>query len=204
MLRPESSARHHLIGSAGGGGPIGVGVHLRGRYVEASVDLRAATHSLRNRLNRFMQGGVVVPLCGVVHVSWAVDRDRVAIEVLCALLVHRPELRARLEDGSRIGRLIEDLRTTSLQPVPHRIGVRRATTEILTAMRLLGYEHAFYGRPVPGDPLPESDEVVVRVLDRVRSSPYATGVDVDARQVRAVVEHNYLNVEPWPVQALTE
>lgn len=188
--------------SPGRGGQIGVGIAVDGRYVERTAGVRRATRSWRNRLNRFLQDGIVVPLCAVGHISWAVDRDRNTVELLCALLVERPDLRGRLAEQDRISELIRGLQTSKLDMPPYRMGARRATTEILTALRLLGYEHRFHGRPLPGEVLPEIDEIVPRVLERIRSNRFAAGVVVDEDQVRSVVKRDYLDVEPWPVDAL--
>lgn len=190
--------------SSGRGGLIGIGLAVDGGYVDSTAPIRRAAQTWRNRINRFLQSGVVVPLCAVDHISAAVDADRDVMEVLCTLVVDRPDVRRHLEDRSRVERLLADLRSNRPVVPPFRAGVRRATTEVLTAMRLLGFEHRFYGRPLPDDELAGEDSVVATLLDRVRSNPYAQGVEIDDAVVRSIVERYYLDVEPWPVQALIE
>lgn len=186
------------------GSRIGTGVAVKGRYTDATSSLRRATRIWRNRLSRFNMYGVVVPLCAIGHTSSAVNADRDVSEILCTLLADRPDIRRHLDERGRVERLAQDLRSNRLTIPRYRTGVRRVTMEVLTAMRGLGYEHKFYGRPLPDDPVPELGEVITRVLDRVRANPYAQGVEIEEGQVRAVVERAYLRVEPWPVRALIE
>lgn len=188
----------------GRGGPIGVGMQVAGRCAASTEPVRRARKSWRNRLNRFLQDGTVVPLCGAGHISWAVEADCAVVAVLCTVLADEPELRSRLHEPARIARLAGDLADQPHAPVPFRMGARRVTTEVLTALHLLGFEHRYGGRPLPGTMLPPADELVDRVLDRVAANPYAKDVKLDAAQARQVIEHFYLDVDPWPIGALTD
>lgn len=188
--------------SSGRSGEIGIGLAVEGHYVAATESIRRARRSWRNRINRFLQEGVVVPLCAVGHISLAIDRDRQTVQMLSALLVLRPDLRPGLSDDDRVGLLLSDLRATPLGVRSERTGLRRASTEVLAAMRVLGYQHRFHGRPLPDDQMPPLDEVVTKVIERVRSNPYAKGVEIERSNVEQLVRRNYLDVEPWPVGAL--
>lgn len=190
--------------SAGRSGPIGIGVGVDGDALAATAAVRAATRTWRNRLNRARQDGTVAPLYAIGHISGAVDADRQAIQALCALLALRPELRPRLAERGRVEQLASDLRTIRHHTPSYRMGTRRSTVEITTAMHLLGYEHRFFGRPLPDDQLPNEAEAVERVRQRIASNPYARGVHVDDGAIPEVIHKTYLGVEPWPFRALTE
>ena len=84
------------------------------------------------------------------------------------------------------------------------MGGKRKTVEILNAMRSLGYEHRFGGRPLPDDDLESIDDIVPRVVDKVRANPYAQGVEVSEDDVRDVVRSTYTSVTPWPFGALLD
>jgi hypothetical protein len=190
--------------SAGRSGPIGIGVGVDGDSLSATAAVRTAIRTWRNRLNRWLQDGSVVPIYAIGHVSGAVDADRQAIQALCALLVLRPELRPRLAERGPVEQLASDFRSIRHHTPGYRMGTRRSTVEITTAMHLLGYEHRFFGRPLPDDQLPNEAEAVERVRQRIASNPYARGVHVDDEAIRAVIDKDYLGVEPWPFRALTE
>jgi hypothetical protein len=69
-------------------------------------------------------------------------------------------------------------------------------------MRSLGYVHRYRGRPVPGDPLSDRDVAIARVQEHLARSLYARGVRIDAEIVASLVVSEYLEVPPWPFQAL--
>jgi hypothetical protein len=181
-----------------------VAVGLGGEYVDRSVAVRTSALGWRAHLDPLNVRGALVPLRPTGRVSWSVDTDRTALEVVAGLVARRASLRERLSDHARVRRLIDDMCMKRWRVVPFRIGGRRRVVEVLTAMRLLGYEHRFGGRPVPGEVQPAADEVVAAVLARVRANPHAQGISFDEELVRGVVERHYIAVEPWPVHALTD
>ncbi|MBX3314525.1 MAG: hypothetical protein KF906_09415 [Actinobacteria bacterium] len=184
-------------------GPIGVAVEVRGRYAQPTAALRRSVVAWRYGSRRLLRG-TSVPLCSTRTSARKVDIDRRLLDLICSLVADRPEVRRHLGDRSRVERLVHDLRSNRFEAPPFRVGFRRTTMEILTAMRSAGLEHRVDGRPLPGDPLPTEDEAVARVLAVLRSNPFARSLGIDDAKVRAVVVRDYLGVEPWPVGALLE
>ena len=68
-----------------------------------------------------------------------VERHRVLLQALCALLRARPALRPRLADPARAERLLDDLSRSDLSLIVPDLdgGFRRASMEVLQAMRAL-------------------------------------------------------------------
>lgn len=188
--------------SAGRAGPIGIGIAVEGCYVEASYDLRRAALTLMARIDRLFQHDTAVPLCARSAVSRAVDAQRELAAALCDLLADRPDLRDRLADPSRVERLVADITSAGLGSPPAAYGLRQSTTDVIWAMRQLGFGHRLHGRPLPGDEVPDEEVVIAAVLDQLKSNPHTTALDHAG--VRAVVEEHLLAVEPWPFQALLE
>jgi hypothetical protein len=186
------------------GGCAGAAIDISGSYVERTAEIQAALQTRRNRLLRFLLEAADIPLCASTVGSVRLDDDREAIGILCSILAVEPEMRARLAQPVRVNRLIHDLKTRRFRFAPFRVGFRRAVTEVLTGMRLAGFEHRFGGRPLPGVTLPPLDEVVRRVLERIAENPYARGVVIDQERAREIVRRNYLEVEPWPLEALID
>jgi len=73
--------------------------------------------------------------------------------------------------------------------------------EVAGAMRALGYSHAT-GRPMPGDPKPSVQQVTEEVLGRLRRNPWCRELDIDDAEVARLVRRTYLDVAPWPFDAL--
>jgi hypothetical protein len=205
MVQLDSSADGWMVDawSSGQSGPIGIGLRVSGRYTESTASVRKAATTFFNRLNRFLQSGTVVPLCAAGRISRSVDADRDAIAALVELLADRPTTRVRLSDENAVARLAEDLVSQPHGALPFKMGGKRKTVEILNAMRSLGYEHRFGGRPLPDDDPESSDTIVPRVVDKMRANPYAQGVEVSEDDVRHVV-HSYRSVSPWPFGALLD
>jgi hypothetical protein len=178
---------------------------VRGRYVELTEPVRAGPTSWRTLAPAAM-GQAAIPLFSsggtrlyrrMPEAQWA------TVDVLCALLADTPELRERLRDPLRVARLAADMAAGPLPPNPLvRMGARRSTTEVLSALRNLDYPHRYGGRPLPGDALPPLDDMVEQVMAHLRSSLYAAGVSVDPRHARDVIQRLYLEVQPWPFGAL--
>ena len=190
--------------TSGGSGGVGVGVRVDGALIERTREVRSRTRSLWNVLNGWSVEGVVVPCWSVAHRGPAVDADLATIRALCAVLRDRSELRERLADPVRLDHLAFDLRNVRRRRVPPRTGVRRTTFEILAALRSLGYLHRYENRPLPGEPLPEPDLVVAAVVARLRANPFCADLDISEAQVSETVRRHYLDVEPWPFDALVD
>jgi hypothetical protein len=180
------------------GGGTGVGVAVDRPNAEGVIELDRQVRRPWDRLR--LQGPRSVPLCRSILGGLRVRKAIVV--VLCGVLAERPEVRQRLGDEDRVTRLAADLARGPYEVVMDHTGVRRVTVEVLTAMRLLGYQHQFT-RPLPGDPLPTVDEAVVHVRERLAANPYAATLDVTDDQVRTLVRRRYLDVDPWPFGALT-
>lgn len=145
-----------------------------------------------------------MPLFAIGHISSLADADRSAIGVLCSTLAKRPPWQARLGDPDRVRRLIADVVSQRHDPLPFRMGARRQTTEVLTALHLLGFEHRLRGRPLPDDPIPPLDELVPKVLAKIHANPYAQDVHLDEATVRDLVDRHYVSITPWPFAALAD
>lgn len=191
---------HQPYGSA-----VAVGGDLRpGASAMHSVLPR---HSLRGVSNlralRRLRDADTMPLDVATQ---ATRRDRACRDTVHALawvLATNPAVRGRLADGGRTARLAIDLANGAVEKAWTEIyGFRRQTIEIETAMRALRFEHR-YGRPIPGDRLPTADDAVHQILHAISLNQHAVGVDIDHERVRNLVGRCYLDVQPWPFQALT-
>jgi hypothetical protein len=182
--------------------PGGAALLVSGAYARATEPVRHRRRSVRASVERLFESGTAVPLYDQQYVGWGMAGDVDTIRVLCSLLRDRPAWRVRLDEPARVERLVGDLAARQHTAITRRTGLRRSTVVTLNAMRALGYEHRLDGRPLPGESVPTTDELVPRVLDRVRSDPYAAGAHVEADDVRGVLEHFYTGVDPWPFAAL--
>lgn len=187
----------------GRGGPIGIGIRIQGETEIETSAVRAATKTGRNLLRRFLQDGRVIPLRSAGVISPRIDVERDTLMALCAALATRPSMRAHLADRERLERLIADLSSRPLQVRRQRAGVRRSTIEVLGALQSLGYRHDIGGRPLPGD-LPQLDHVTDGVMRQLNHNPYTRHLSLDRTTVSAVVRRHFLEVEPWPLAALTD
>ena len=151
---------------------------------------------------RRRQGGTVVPLCTDSGSLVAIRRDRETLLALVELLRTRPVLLGRLAVDRRVQRL-----ATDLQQSPGNVGetpaLRWQGFDMGVALRTAGFVHPIGGRPFPGDPLPSEAEVVesvaLSIARRERSGPR-----IDRSAIAEGVRRNFLDVEPWPFQALTD
>jgi hypothetical protein len=78
----------------------------------------------------------------------------------------------------------------------------RDETDIEYAMDKLGYTHP-YGRPLNAVDPSNLTELVDRVTDRVDQNPYRSDRGpIDRSKVEEAVRSHYLDIQPWPFQAL--
>jgi hypothetical protein len=185
------------------GHEFGAAVLVSGSCAEAADGLVARVNGWRDRFSRGFADGTALPLSRSSLRGWAYA-PRGLVVVLCALLRERPEWRSCLADRERVERLAADITARRYPPKQVSRGLRQRTWEMAQAMQTLGYQHEWYGRPLPGDRIADPDEIVPAVLEKIRASPYAQGLDVDSDDVRAFANKYYLNVDPWPFAALVE
>jgi hypothetical protein len=190
--------------SAGEGGTIGIGVEVTGRCRDSTDDILRSTRTIWNRFDQWFRGGRTVPLYAKWLISWTVEADLDLMQALCAVAADRPDARRHLDDRVRVERLLRDFELTRLRSVPQKMGSRRKNVEIMTAMRMLGFEHELSGRPLPDEDLVDTHVIAAKVLDRIGANPYAQGIDVDEEQVLSIIERTYTGVEPWPFAALLD
>lgn len=178
----------------------GVGVEVRGpRLLAATEGVREATVALWDYVGSVIDTRTVVRFAGHGYDAHVTDEERDTLAALVAALGHRPELRDGLADPARAARLADDLADRPMRRLDPPPAIRMATQAALTAMRLLGYDHRIGGRPIPGEALAPLDEVVRRTVDLV----YLTqGITLDGGRVADLAGRHYLDVEPWPFQAL--
>lgn len=202
---PQSGDRWGLVPFVADRGESGVAVQGVGTYVALLDPLHQQFSTRRNRwVRRFYWGTLrsAVPLSARARLlgSW-INPDRATVSALAAVLHDRPELRSRLSDPAVIERLAHDLRRPLAARTWHE-GTRRKTFEIYNALRLLRYGHR-YGRPFPGDPLPDDDTVVDAISAHIEHSRYTQNVHPSRDDIVRIVRREYLDVEPWPLGALT-
>ncbi len=178
----------------------GVGVEVRGaRLLAATEAVREATVALWDYVGSVIDTRRVIRFAGQGYDAHVTDEERDTLAALVAALGHRPELRDGMGDPARAARLADDLAARPVRRLDPPPAIRMATQATLTAMRLLGYDHRIGGRPVPGERLAPLDEVVRRTVDLV----YLTqGITLDAGRVADLARRHYLDVEPWPFEAL--
>ena len=186
-------------------------IHAKGEGVNVIAPILMALaassrrFTSRNPIRHALDHGPVVPL----HRPWTRSTyglwaERATIWALLRLLASRPKLRPRLLDQARAVRLGRDMEANKLGYVAPDAGVRRSTTEIVTAMTKAHVVHPLGGRPIPGDPLIPRNEAIDSVMHRLAENPFAKGVNVDAATVSAQLDNRYYRVEPWPFRSLVE
>ena len=187
-------------------GQAGVALKGTGSIEAALAPLKAEFDTTRNRVSRRMAmltARSAVPLwadaTGLLLRSLRGLPDLTTISVLAQVLNAEPALRDRV--AAEPSRLASGLSRPMGWPVQHD-GGRRETVETITALRTLGYRHT-YGRPMPGDHLAPVDEVVDAVLGAIARNPYSEGFHPSRTGVETIVRRDYLDIEPWPFEALT-
>lgn len=190
----------------GQNGEVGIALHLGPAAHDRLSPVLATLPTFRNRLNHWASGLPaslpIVPLRSRSTTGFPPGAERQTFAALVNLLHERPGARDRLDRAAATEQLAADLARCRLASGPEPRGVRRATTEVLVALRSCGYRHHIDGRPVAGDALPSLEDVTDDVLARLAASPYAKGVRVGRKQVERLVRKHYLDVEPWPFGAL--
>jgi len=134
---------------------------------------------------------------------------------LTGALAQRHELRAALDDPDTVRRLLHDMAHTPLRAVSAPFGMRRLTGEVSSALNgpfgLLKDPRAravlgpprILGRPLPHDP-PVAPEALTDLVMARLDNPWArTAADRLTRgKVEQALHRMYLDVTPWPFQAL--
>lgn len=180
----------------------GAAVLVSGSCADATDELRQSLTTLWTRFSRILSSGTAVPLYTPnFERAW---NDHVSmLAVLCGVLRGREEWRARLGDPQRVQRLASDMSARRYKPKRTSHGLRQRTWEMAQAMQTLGYTHEWDGRPLPTEQLADLEEIVPAVLEKIRASPYARGLDVNEDDVRAFANKYYF-VDPWPFAALAD
>ncbi len=192
-IAPFSTTQHDV--------PVGIGIEVTGRDVEATARVRALRNSWRNRLVRALQQGVVVPLAPEGAGERRFEGDRAVVAALCRVLAEHPEVRTRLDDPRRTRRLVQDMIRRPLREIVLVEPVARRAFEISSSLKRLGCVHRLGGRPLPGDPLPDEGELAERVQVDLQRNPYSRDLDISLSQIRQAIRERYL-VEAWPFAAL--
>jgi hypothetical protein len=183
-----------------GGSEIGVALSGTGSVAADVVALRDARPRLVRGLGALSTTGGRAPLLAASFVNAWVDADRMALDTLCRTLATRPTWRRQLADPQRVARLLRDLATREHGARATRTGVMRRAVETSVAMLSLGLVHPLNGRPLPDEVLQTEDDAVRSVMRKLADNPYA--LPADEAKVRATVKRRYLDVPPWPFDAL--
>lgn len=185
----------------------GLAIAANGELGEALKPMRKATVGVLRRLIKTFSGdevnGVVVPVVATVgRMSLPDDRQRATVQALCAVLAREPSRRARLDDEERCRRLVADVTASWIGvPAPLR-GMGRDSTDIHTAMDLLGLTYDYHRPLEPLDPA-TADDVIDAVKAKVDANPYRAGrPPIERAEVAEIVRRHYLDIAPWPFQAL--
>lgn len=182
----------------------GLAVRASGMLAVQSHHLFVASMTRWRRYNHWWASGTltghVLPIVpDAFHASCS--KERATVQALMRLLAARPDLRERLADSQRVTRLAVDLATRPLGVVHERTGITRDGLDTVTAMHQAGFVHRL-GRPLPGDHLPEVQQVLARTQELLASNPHRSGRRTDDGVVEGYIRSNYTDVEPWPFAAL--
>jgi hypothetical protein len=191
--------------SSGRAGVFGVAVLVSGHFEEVSHELIMATRTLGRRIDQWFQGGTLtgqrLPLLPRVTIFNPALAELATLTALAQLLVSREDVRARLDDRNRVTRLASDLASGCLKWPSHREGLRRDTTDIIIAIRQAGLVHR-YGRPLSAGELLPLDEAVAATRRLLELNRYRQGRHVLDESIASLVRAVYLDVKPWPFEAL--
>lgn len=124
------------------------------------------------------------------------------LAALVQVLGERPDVRERLWDLERVAGLAADLRRSVLVRPDPGVGVTRTSLEVIGALRRRDLLHR-HGRPVPGDPVRPTEDVVAVVRAELDGNPHCRDIDVPDGLLRRFVSEYVTEVEPWPFGALT-
>lgn len=195
VIRPWMQERH----------PCGIGIFVGGAYEERTAALFRATGSVWRRVGWATSGptGKVLPVLPAATMFSQCNRERGTMNALAAVLHAEPPLRSRLDDGDRMRRLANDLRTGSQVDPRYRTGSGRDATDIMNALRQGGLAHQFR-RPLSPAWSVSLGEMVDKVEESLRANPYRAGRSIDRRQVEAIVRREVVDVAPWPFAALVD
>jgi len=182
-------------------GPTGIAIRIGRTFEPQTRPLLKATSSRLRRLKGWsaaMYTGKAIPLLPTVR---AVTAERDTINALCRVLKHSSTWRDRLNDRDRMSRLAGDV--TSGRIGNHRGGGHfgRHATDIQVAMQAAGLIHPF-GRPLDPSQLPSLEAAVDAVATKLESNPYRQGRATDRADIERAVRRDFLDIAPWPFQAL--
>ncbi len=191
--------------SAGRSGVFGVAVLVSGHFEVICQPLIDATMTLWRRPDQWFQRGILtghrLPVLPRGSVFTAANRERSTLTALTQVIAACDEIRGRLAEPERMRALATDLSVGLLSWPSAREGIRRDTTDIITALRQAGFVHRF-GRPLTRDELPPLGEVVNATQARLTHNRYREGRSVSDDTVATVARSVFLDVEPWPFSAL--
>jgi hypothetical protein len=195
---------HYTVGQ---GAVFGIAIRVTGQLDDRSVSVRKDCVTWWRRVNMFFWGGRVgegghsipmIPANGPR--TYTAERD--TLRQLCELLAERPDLRERLNDSARVEQLAHDLSRTQLARAVAPEAIRGRTVDIDVALRHAGYTYRLT-RPLPGDTTAPLDEVIAHVRHQLDRLPQpAPGRNASDADIEAVARSHYLDVAPWPFDAL--
>ena len=178
----------------------GVGLWARGPLELQVAPVQAACRTpwawLATVGNSRHRHTTVVPLCKYCGTPYQ-PRERTTLSILCRFLAHRPDLRPRLHDVTRMNALVAELCAGAQADLEAKIYFRRNRIKIRRAMTALGLVHP-WGRPIPGQP-PKLDQNAAAnaVSDYMTSHRLATR-GITRNEIEATLKEEYFSVAPWP------
>lgn len=193
----ETSSTGWYVGAWGGMGE-GIAVILQGSLEDESRAL-PVMQSLAAKWARTPSGGSRAPL----HRSRFVRQsDKDVVHALCTTLMQREELRSRLSDRQVVQALLARIITTPHAREGSVDGARQLTIATSNALRALGCTLPIGGRPLPDEALPSASDLLPRVLEHIRASPYANRATISENKVLTIIQRNYSDKGPWPFEPL--
>ncbi len=183
----------------------GIGLRISGRMAQQSQAIVTATMTLvrRSDVTEYPPSiGALLPIV-LPTAAWHSFRKELAtLAALCDVLAALPEFRVRLADRSRMRTLARRLDSGALLPAPYPWGgISRDAADVQGAMVLAGLRHRF-GRPLPTDRLPSVADIADDIEARLRRNPYRPDKSVDRGVIERIVRADYLDINPWPFEAL--
>lgn len=190
------------LGSYGQGrdGRNGIALRTHGALDEQVAPFRHRTSTFLRRMSPRYDTERCVPLLPNKEGAYR-DRLEATLRALCAVLRDDESRRAALADLERVVRLARDLGDRPRERVAEHIAFEPGSVEVGVA--LTSTDHRWrYNRPLPGDARPQLDDVVNAVRAHLASSPSAIAIADDT--IDHLCRVGYVDVEPWPFDALVE
>jgi hypothetical protein len=183
-------------------GSNGLAVTTHGELAEQVAPLRARTSTFLRRMSSRSDTERAVPLLPNKEGPYR-DRLEATLRALCTVLRDEEPLRAALAVPTRSARLAHDLADRPRERVAEHMGIGPGSIEVGVA--LTSTDHRWrYNRPLPGEHRPAIDEVVAAVRSHLATTAGAGTIAIADDELDRLCRVGYVDVEPWPFDALVD